>query len=112
MTVTLMRHLHGFPGPKVRVRCFLHVINLVAALIICQLERKLSDAGANILGEDEDNVEDDEVDEDEGDSLNDIVELEELEELLTDKDEEDEAIEPVRTAMNKVSAQSSSDESA
>jgi len=96
MIVVLMRRLRSFRGPKTRVRCFLHVINLVAALIIRQLEdRKLKNAGG-ALGESDNEVEGNESDNDD---------IEELEELLIEEDDEDEAVEPVRTAINKVSVQ-------
>jgi hypothetical protein len=97
MTIILMRHLRSFRGPKTRVRCFLHVINLIAALIIRRLEDK--DPGdAGDAPSDDDNLR---------------AEPDELA-SLTDEDEQDEAeaeaeaeaaVEPVRTVINKVSAQ-------
>ena len=116
MIVTLMRHLRSFRGPKIRVRCFLHIINLVATLIIRQLEHKKSnDVGTTPGGSEDDGVEDDidseDVEGDKGDNIddNDIAELEEL--LVGEGDEDDDndedeaVVEHVRTAMNKVSAQ-------
>jgi len=89
MTIVLMRHLHKFRGPKMRVRCFLHVINLVAKVIIRQLEDR--NAGDNTIEGDDD----------------DLGSEPEALPILTDDglDEENVVeVEPARTMINKVSA--------
>ncbi len=37
-------NLPNFDGPRARVRCFLHILNLVAKSIICQFDTKASKA--------------------------------------------------------------------
>ncbi|KIL54666.1 hypothetical protein M378DRAFT_18675 [Amanita muscaria Koide BX008] len=94
MTDRLMRHLSMFRGPKTRVRCFLHIVNLVAKVIVRQFDAgKVTDEAGNVLAELEDNLDGD--DEERVDEL--ASELLEL-----GDDEEIESVEPMQTVIRKL----------
>ena len=92
MTLKLMCHLSMFRGPKTRVRCFLHVVNLVAKLIVRQFD---GGKAGEALDELEDSIED--FGDDEGVD-------DELTEFSDDDAEGEKSVEPVRMVIKKVSA--------
>lgn len=96
MTVRLARLLPRFRGDKSRVRCFLHIVNLVAKVIIRQFD------GSKRAGDAEDalaELENDLESEDEGEeSDDDIPELDEMDEDI----DVAESIQPVQSVLNKV----------
>ena len=97
MTLKLIRHLSAFCGRKTRVRCFLHIINLVAKLIVRQFDTGNAFEPGDALAELEDNLEGvgEEYDDDDDDEL--------MEELGYKDQEVDELVEPVQAIIKKVS---------
>lgn len=94
MIVKLAQNLPAFEGEESRVRCFLHIVNLIAKAIIRQFDA--SKGGLEVEEDDGSGNEVDEVDDDDDDDDNDGDD---------DDDDDDvvlESIQPVRVTLNKV----------
>ncbi|KAJ3574247.1 hypothetical protein NP233_g1903 [Leucocoprinus birnbaumii] len=99
MTDKLVRHLPGFRGEKSRVRCFLHIINLVAKVILRQFECRKSSLGSSTEAVED---EGDEEVEEEGDGAEDEIKEKDVDGLAELSEASEEDVEPVRQVLTKL----------
>ena len=106
MISCLSGDLPSFPGKANHVRCFLHVINLVAKTLLSPFQAPESGSGGDsmvVLGEELDGidqdieVEDDEEDDDMDGWVDELKAMDEVDRANLDKD-----IQPLRTVVTKV----------